>query len=54
LPKRGVGKSNADRLRHKEAIELGNGLPTLTTTTPINQALETAGFEVLEVHGMKP
>jgi len=48
LPERGVDKSNADRLRNKEGIEVGNGLPTLTTSIPINQALEAAGFEVLE------
>jgi len=48
LPERGVDKSNADRLRNKEGIEVGNGLPTLTTSIEINQALEAAGFEVLE------
>jgi len=48
LPECGFDKSNANHLRIKEGIEVGNCLPTLATSIPINQALEAAGFEVLE------
>lgn len=41
--------SDIDHVRIKEGIEVGNGLPTLVTGDKINEALEAAGFEVLEV-----
>ena len=48
LPERGFDKSNADHLRIKEGIEVGNGLPTLATTQEVKKALEDSGFEVVE------
>jgi sterol 24-C-methyltransferase len=48
LPERGFDKNNADHLRIKEGIEVGNSLPTLATAAEVNRALEDSGFEVLE------
>jgi len=36
-----------DDVRIKEGIEVGNGLPTLSTPAEVKDALEKAGFEVL-------
>jgi sterol 24-C-methyltransferase len=41
---------NIDHVRVKEGIEVGNGLPTLVTGDKIKEALEEAGFEVLEAY----
>lgn len=48
LPESGFDKNNADHLRIKEGIEVGNGLPTLATAADIKNALEKSGFEVVE------
>jgi sterol 24-C-methyltransferase len=48
LPETGFDAKNADHLRIKEGIEVGNGLPTLATAEEVVKALEDAGFEVLE------
>ena len=50
LPDKGFDKNNKEHLRIKEGIEVGNGLPTLPTPTEIVEALEKAGFEVLEAY----
>lgn len=47
LPECGYNKNNPDHLRVKEGIEVGNGLPTLTTGKEVKEALEAAGFEVI-------
>lgn len=39
---------NADHVRIKEGIEVGNGLPTLCHYTHIRDCLEKSGFEVLD------
>lgn len=39
---------NAEHVRLKEGIEVGNGLPTLETPEMLTMALEAAGFEVVE------
>lgn len=48
LPEGGFDKENANHMRIKEGIEVGNGLPTLATSDGIVKALEDSGFEVLE------
>ncbi|CAM9405058.1 unnamed protein product, partial [Heterosigma akashiwo] len=40
--------SNARHVEIKEGIEVGNGLPTLATPEQVVEALEKAGFKVLE------
>lgn len=37
---------NEDHVRMKEGIEVGNSLPTLTSSSVIRANLEEAGFEV--------
>jgi len=39
---------NADHVRIKEGIEVGNSLPTLTTPDDVLNALKTAGFEIVD------
>jgi len=39
---------NADHVRIKEGIEVGNSLPTLTTPDNVLNALKTAGFGVVD------
>merc|ERR1711982_275745 len=39
---------NADHVRIKEGIEVGNSLPTLTTPENVLHALQTAGFTVVQ------
>lgn len=39
---------NADHVRIKEGIEVGNGLPTLPHYSHVGQCLEKAGFEVID------
>jgi len=46
LPECGYDKLNPDHVRIKEGIEVGNGLPTLTSGNEVLRALEKAGFEV--------
>lgn len=48
LPENGYDSSNREHVRIKEGIEVGNGLPTLATGKQVKEALEKAGFEVLE------
>ncbi|GMI09696.1 hypothetical protein TrRE_jg7524 [Triparma retinervis] len=48
LPENGYDSSNTEHVRIKEGIEVGNGLPTLATGEQVKEALENAGFEVLE------
>lgn len=50
LPERGFDKNNADHVRIKEGIEVGNGLPTLATAEEIVKSLEDSGFEVLDYY----
>lgn len=50
LPDRGYDPNNQEHVRVKEGIEVGNGLPTLATPQEIIQALEDAGFEVLDAY----
>jgi sterol 24-C-methyltransferase len=40
--------NNADHVRIKEGIEVGNGLPTLVRAEVVIDAMEKAGFEVLD------
>lgn len=40
--------SNKDHVRIKEGIEVGNGLPTLIRAEKVIEAMEAAGFEVLD------
>ena len=40
--------TNKEHIRLKEGIEVGNGLPTLVTPDKLVDALEKAGFEVIE------
>jgi len=39
---------NADHVRVKEGIEVGNSLPTLTTPDDVLNALKTAGFDIVD------
>lgn len=48
LPDRGYDDTNPNHLRIKEGIEIGNGLPTLTDPTAVLEALEKAGFEIID------
>lgn len=48
LPEQGYDKNNADHVRIKEGIEVGNGLPTLATSAQVLKALEDSGFEILD------
>mmetsp|Transcript_7288 Transcript_7288/g.21516 ORF Transcript_7288/g.21516 Transcript_7288/m.21516 type:complete len:429 (-) Transcript_7288:98-1384(-) len=48
LPERGYDASDPTHVAIKEGIEIGNGLPTLATPEAVVEALEAAGFEVLE------
>lgn len=48
LPERGYDSKNAEHVRIKEGIEVGNGLPTLTTPEEVLKAVEDAGFEIIE------
>jgi sterol 24-C-methyltransferase len=47
LPKK-FDPKNKDHVRIKEGIEVGNGLPTLPYPSAVVEALEKAGFEVIE------
>jgi len=40
--------NNADHVRIKEGIEVGNSLPTLTTPDDVLDALKKAGFEIID------
>lgn len=42
--------ADADHVRIKEGIEVGNGLPTLATAEEIQASLEAAGFELVEAY----
>jgi len=48
LPERKFDEKNPDHVRVKEGIEVGNGLPTLTSKEDIIKALNEAGFKVIE------
>jgi len=48
LPEKGFDKNNADHVRIKEGIEVGNGLPTLATSAEVLKALEDSGFEIID------
>ena len=37
---------NADHVKQKEDVELGNGLPGIRTTTEVDNAIKAAGLEV--------
>lgn len=37
---------NADHVKQKEDVELGNGLPGIRSTTEVDDAIEAAGLEV--------
>lgn len=41
---------NADHVRIKEGIEVGNGLPTLVSAKHVIDSMEKAGFEVLDFY----
>jgi len=43
-------EANADHVRIKEGIEVGNGLPTLVRGEDITACLEAAGFEVVTAY----
>lgn len=49
LPERCYDSNNSDHVRIKEGIEVGNGLPTLTTTREIVSALEDSGFTIVDL-----
>lgn len=48
LPDAGYDATNKKHVAIKEGIEIGNGLPTLATPKDVCQALEAAGFQVLD------
>ena len=50
MPENGYDKDNKEHVRIKEGIEVGNGLPTLATGKQVQEALEAAGFEVIEAY----
>ena len=45
---------NAEHLRIKKDIEMGNGLPDIALTSEVCDALRMAGFELLEAHDLAP
>ena len=45
---------NAEHLRIKKDIEMGNGLPDIALTLEVCDALRTAGFELLEARDLAP
>ena len=48
LPDRGYDKKDPKHVAIKEGIEVGNGLPTLATPEEVVEALEAAGFTVVD------
>lgn len=48
LPKRGYDPKNANHIRIKEGIEVGNGLPTLVSPEEVLKSIEDSGFEILD------
>mmetsp|Transcript_8358 Transcript_8358/g.25947 ORF Transcript_8358/g.25947 Transcript_8358/m.25947 type:complete len:412 (-) Transcript_8358:1198-2433(-) len=50
LPERGYDPNDPECVAIKEGIEVGNGLPTLATPEKVKEALENAGFQVLEAY----
>ena len=45
---------NAEHLRIKKDIEMGNGLPDIALTSEVCDALRVAGFELLEARDLAP
>ena len=46
--------ANADHLRIKNDIMVGNGLPDIASTSEVSAALQAAGFELLEARDRAP
>lgn len=46
--------SNAEHVKIKKDIEVGNGLPDLSHTSVIDRSLEEAGFELVETEDLAP